>query len=194
MPMLYSIEKHPEWPGVLKVSGTPEGLVEHCKALETTDAYTVNFGGLMVTEATAGGRHDGHSAVRIDLHDRIRGIDVGRAVIMKDGWLEYGIEWELEFQDPEKSLAWLARYEALKVRPKVSTVQLDYDPSYDGAGTLEESMAMVAGDYGVSVSLHSPRGPAAGLPVITVTGLTENVEKLLRGWNFDEEEISIRLD
>lgn len=191
----FSTHKHPTDSATLVMTGPPSLLADIVDANDDRD-YSVTVGGLLVMAVSRNAAHDSQPAVGFILTDEDGRRPAGRLILIDRGdWHDEAPEWHIGYpssQDADEDLLiWAAR----KERPKVSMVQVDYDWTHDG-DTLEEATAAVAARFGVSVTVKNPRGPGGGAAIIEVTGLTDNVEKLLcspDGWNMDDEDVQMYL-
>lgn len=175
----------------LDFKGSPAELADIIDELEATESGIVSFGGLQVVSVVnRNAKHDGNPAFGFEIGDAFGSRTVGRVILMDtDQQLEFQPEWTVYYDDVSTAEENFTILSHRKEWPKVSTVTLDFAFSEDSED-LDEACAIIASRYGVSIKVVNPRGPAGGWPEIEVTGLTVNVEKLLReGWNLDAEEV-----
>lgn len=139
------------------------------------------------------GQHDGAPARIFTLADELGDREVGRLVVRTDAGLEEtGAKEEFEWielcESPEQATARVAEWSKARTNP-VATVTVDF--AWDGYPSLEIGLASVAAEYGVSLKVVTERGPGGGWPEIEVTGLRENVRRLLKkGWQYPDDMIA----
>lgn len=188
--MLFSVMPKPHDEHILVLEGTADELLSYH---EDGPAYDVVVGFDVIR--IGDGRHDGHPATVITLADTDGDREVGRFVIRKDAGVDSVLTWERVFENDDDAGDFVEFYEAMKSRPKLSSVTLDYMNIDE---TLEEALANASAKFGVSARVLKEHGPGGGCPVVEFSGLTENVYKLLRskepyGYGLDEGEIKEHL-
>lgn len=61
----------------------------------------------------------------------------------------------------------------------MATLQLDVAHEED---TVEEALATIPADIGVTHEVVDPNGPGGGWPIVEFTGSDEAIERLVREW------------
>lgn len=169
----------PSW---VHVYGEPSD-VEH--VMGRTDAVGVMIAGYDVKNM-GNAQHDGAEALRFTLMADNR--EVGRLVIVTAS-TEYTFEFDVEFKNETEARDFVDRVKNPSKRLKVAKVEglaLSYE------GDLLEEIAIMSAKHGVSITVVNPEGPGGGWPVVSVSGLAENVKACLMasdyGWDFTELE------
>jgi hypothetical protein len=150
-----------------------------------TDAVGVMIAGYDVKNM-GDAQHDGAEALRFTLTADNR--EVGRLVIMT-ATTEYTFEFDVEFDNETQARDFVDRVKNPPTKLTVAKVEgLDF--SYDGE--LLEELAIMSAKHGISTSVTDPSGPGGGWPVVSISGLAENVKRCLMaddyGWGFMESE------
>lgn len=134
-------------------------------------------------------QHDGQPAKRFTL--AVDGItEVGRLVVRTGIPTEYTFEWDLIFDSPEDAKAYVDRIKNPPAKPAYLTATVDF--CWDGYDTLEEGIADMSAEHGVSIKVLDLHGPGGGWPVVELFGKPENVYKALtdkKGWDTDEDDM-----
>jgi len=178
----------------VEVTATPDELFTEMATgsrpvNEQPTAYSV-AGYTVINVAKA--QHDGHPAVRLVLADSTGAREIGRMVIREDATREETLEWSEIYETVELAKARVSEWKAAKENP-VATATVDF--AWEAYPSLEMGIAEIAAEYGVSIRVVKEYGPAAGWPVIEVTGLREKVRHLLKkGWDYSDEMIAEELN
>lgn len=133
--------------------------------------------------------HDGHPAVRLTLTaDRT---EVGRLVLRTDVATEYSFEFAALFDNENEAQSFVKRVKERPALPKV--VAVTQDLAYEEE-SLEECIAQMSADFGVSISVLELEGPGGGWPLVKIVGYADKVRTILHdAWGMTDPDIDASL-
>jgi hypothetical protein len=177
--MPLTVERDPALRNTLMMQGDTYDLLRvwHRHNLGGGDEGAFEIFGFTVKDIAEGAEHGGLPALRIRLEDSLSLKEVGRLVVQhRRDFEEDRPAWRVIFPNPETASREYDSY--AKVKEPHDLVFAELDMSFDPDESPQQLFAEWSAAYGCSFKVLNPHGPAAGNPVIEVSGFRDKVT----GW------------